>query len=631
MKLKQNLMPFLALPLVMVISLVLWVNLPEEHYASVYSGSGIWDLRDFDFTNATASIHGSVEYIPVPFLAPCEFVARESEISLGFPRIRGEGATVRVRLLVSDDGYYVITRISTGYADRIYLNGEWLRDVGRPGDGAEGLLLSHVFHFKARPENGVIELQNQMSNFIYHVRLYRDGLLEELLYGNAYRRVAYTTNIVLGIFLAMAVVSLLLFLFSRNHSRPALFFALLCIVWFLFTGAMGSRAFVTIAPWYIDSLRIRLAFAVTPVAGSLSILIIRDLFPGLLHRYFLRGVITIAAGWIVYFLFADIETILGYALWICLGFAGVCSVYVIAAFAANFRRLNIPRAIFAIGEVVMIYSALRDILMYVPINIGRHTLLLPPFAGTDFVRIGTVASLFCQFAAVFIATAREMEKTKEQAKGMESYILVMNQQLEMQRGQYAGLIENDKRNKAARHDIRHHLATLGGLADAGSTAEIRDYLADLVGAIGGARDTKYCENLTVNAVVSHYLDMAKDEGYEVSSRFVMPEETGNISAMDLCVVLGNLLENAVEACRRMDGGRFIRANSMVKGTALFITIDNSHSGRITKSGDAFMSSKREGEGIGISSVKAIAQKYEGEARFDAEDGVFKASVMLRIG
>jgi len=219
----------------------------------------------------------------------------------------------------------------------------------------------------------------------------------------------------------------------------------------------------------------------------------------------------------------------------------------------------------------------------------------------------------------------------EQVRDMASHIQAVNQQLEMQRGQYARMIENDKHNKAARHDIRHHLAALGGLADAGSAAEIKDYLTDLIGAMDGARDTKYCENLTVNAVVSHYLDMAKDEGCEISSRFVMPEETGNVSAMDLCVVLGNLLENAVEACRRMDGGRFIRANSMVKGTALFITIDNSHSGRITKSGDAFMSSKREGEGIGISSVKAIAQKYEGEARFDAEDGVFKASVMLRIG
>ena len=219
----------------------------------------------------------------------------------------------------------------------------------------------------------------------------------------------------------------------------------------------------------------------------------------------------------------------------------------------------------------------------------------------------------------------------EQVRDMASHIQAVNQQLEMQRGQYARMIENDKHNKAARHDIRHHLAALGGLADAGSAAEIKDYLTDLIGAMDGARDTKYCENLTVNAVVSHYLDIAKDEGGEVSSRFVMPEEPGNVSAMDLCVVLGNLLENAVEACRRMDGGRFIRANSMVKGTALFITIDNSHSGRITKNGDTFMSSKREGEGIGISSVKAIAQKYDGEVRFDAEDGVFKASVMLRIG
>ena len=406
-------LPFVSLPLILLVCFVLWVNLPEEHYASVYSRSGIWDLREFDFETAVASIHGPVEYIPVPFLTPEEFASRADEISLGHPVI-GEPATVRVRFILPYDEYYAITRISTGYADRVYVNGQWLRDIGSQEKGVGDILFSPIFTFAARPENGVIEILHQQSNFIYHVRgIYRDGSLPVYNYGNDYWRVAYTTNIVLGIFLAMAVVSLLLSLFSSNYYRPALFFALSCIAWFVYTGAMGSRAFVTIAPWYTDPLRISLAFIISPATTLLSIAIIRELFPKLLHRYFVRGAAPLMAAFIIYFIFADIANIPDYVLWVVMGIPAVCAIYALVLFAINFRKLNLAQGIFAVGELVMFYAGVRDILTYIPLSIGGYSLLLPPFDGTNLARIGVIASLFCQFAAVFMATSRERENYME--------------------------------------------------------------------------------------------------------------------------------------------------------------------------------------------------------------------------
>ena len=225
-----------------------------------------------------------------------------------------------------------------------------------------------------------------------------------------------------------------------------------------------------------------------------------------------------------------------------------------------------------------------------------------------------------------------LSAAKEQAKGMETYIQVVNRQLEMQRRQYARMIENDERNKAVRHDMRHHLAVLSGLADSRNIIEVRSYLANLLGVLDSLTGTRYCENITINAVASHYIDMAKesDYGIKVDSRLVIPENTGNVSTMDLCVVLGNLLENAIEACLRITEGRFIRANSNIQGNMLFITVDNSFSGEIKKDGDTFMSAKRKDEGVGISSIKAISQKYDGDAHFEVNGNTFQASVMLRI-
>ena len=61
---------------------------------------------------------------------------------------------------------------------------------------------------------------------------------------------------------------------------------------------------------------------------------------------------------------------------------------------------------------------------------------------------------------------------------------------------------------------------------------------------------------------------------------------------------------------------------------LGITVDNSFSGEVKKDGDLFLSDKREGEGVGISSVRAVARKYGGLAKFEAKDGVFQVSVLL---
>jgi len=404
--------PFAALLIILLVSYWLWVNLPEDHYISVYSHNSIWDLREFNFENAVASIHGRVDYIPAPFLSPEKFAAREDEISRIYPGSRENPATVRIRFVMPEDVYYVITRISTGYADRMYVNGRWIHDVGNPDDYADATLYSTIFTFAARPVNGVIEILHQQSNFTYHVRgVYQGGSLD-IYEGNDYWRTAYTTNILLGLYLAIAMISLLMYLFLNNY-RPALYLALLCIAWFVFTGAMGSRAFITIAPWYLDSLRIRLTFTVTPVTTILGVAILRDLFPNMLHRYFIRGVIAVMAAWTVYFIFADIAFILSVALWVCMGMAGAGAIYVLIIVALNFRRLNHPQIMFALGEAVMIYAAVRDIVFNIPMAVGRQVLLIPPFDGTFFLRIGVIIAIFCQFAAEFMAAMREMERAKE--------------------------------------------------------------------------------------------------------------------------------------------------------------------------------------------------------------------------
>jgi len=94
-------------------------------------------------------------------------------------------------------------------------------------------------------------------------------------------------------------------------------------------------------------------------------------------------------------------------------------------------------------------------------------------------------------------------------------------------------------------------------------------------------------------------------------------------------MFGNLLENAVEACGRQSSGeRYIRLWAGPSLGTYSITVENSFEGDPRREGSGFLSSKGPRMGVGVSSVRATAKKYGGRAVFEAEAGLFRASVIL---
>lgn len=144
-------------------------------------------------------------------------------------------------------------------------------------------------------------------------------------------------------------------------------------------------------------------------------------------------------------------------------------------------------------------------------------------------------------------------------------------------------------------------------------------------------EERHSLHFAVNAVAAYYAAAAYQAEIEVSLQFAIPRELDSIVESDLCIIVGNLLENAVETCKRMESRpRFIHLNSFLQYDTLTITVDNSFDGNLKQKGGVFLSSKRAGEGIGLSSVAAVAQKYGGAARFEASDGIFQASVYVKL-
>ena len=143
-------------------------------------------------------------------------------------------------------------------------------------------------------------------------------------------------------------------------------------------------------------------------------------------------------------------------------------------------------------------------------------------------------------------------------------------------------------------------------------------------------DMSFCENRAADSVVGYYCALAKREGIPFCAKLDLPQ-TLPVDEIDMCLVLSNLLENAFEASlRTAPARRKIEVTAYVHAARLvLIEAENAFDGEINENSGVFRSSKRKGNGIGIQSVRHIAEKSGGASTVTYQDGLFCAKVMLR--
>ncbi|MEG1958220.1 MAG: ATP-binding protein, partial [Lachnospiraceae bacterium] len=201
-------------------------------------------------------------------------------------------------------------------------------------------------------------------------------------------------------------------------------------------------------------------------------------------------------------------------------------------------------------------------------------------------------------AGIFVRDALKLRSEKQQ---LEFEVNLMETQVAEQKKHHQLMLENAAAVKAQRHDLRHQLAVLRSYGEGSNSQQITDYIDTLIEEIPTEQGA-YCENTAVNAIVSHYATLAKKSGIELSIELAVPEHTEQITDSTLCIIFGNLLENGMEACNRMtEGDKLIRLRSRLQYETLTVTMDNSFNGAVSKSGEKFLSSKRNEVGTGLAS------------------------------
>lgn len=204
--------------------------------------------------------------------------------------------------------------------------------------------------------------------------------------------------------------------------------------------------------------------------------------------------------------------------------------------------------------------------------------------------------------------------------------------IQLQQAQYAALGEQIKQASAIRHDIRHHLQVLKQYIQDGDRDRLNEYLPYLQEEFAKTQsEPSICANSAVDAVARYYLKLARETGAQLDVRMEIPEDFA-IPGFDLCIVIGNYLENAVEALRRYEapGEKYIRLRAQQTGDNMFTLVAaNSYQGNLLSDNGTYRSTKRYGmEGVGLSSIRSIVGKYKGDCDIKAEDGVFMLSILL---
>ena len=203
-----------------------------------------------------------------------------------------------------------------------------------------------------------------------------------------------------------------------------------------------------------------------------------------------------------------------------------------------------------------------------------------------------------------------------------------NQFLSMQQQRYENLKAAIEETRQARHDLRHQLCQLSALAEEGDLEKIKTYLASAVSRIPSL-EMHFCENQAADSVVGYYCALAKRENIPYSVQIDLPERLP-VDEVELCLVLSNLLENALEASlRTAPARRKIKLTAYLHGGSLaLIQVENTYDGVIREKDGVFQSSKRKEDGVGLQSVRHIAEKSGGVSTVTYQDGLFCVKVML---
>lgn len=243
-------------------------------------------------------------------------------------------------------------------------------------------------------------------------------------------------------------------------------------------------------------------------------------------------------------------------------------------------------------------------------------------------KISIILCAFITYSQMFNAIIKTANAAKE-----SEFKRQLQSQLKAEQARIKDLESYMEEIRRIRHDHRQHLQVLRGFLEADQTNDMIAYLNDYEASIQQSIKPPLCEHRITDALCRRYEALATQSNINVKININLPQNV-YIHGGDLAVILGNLWENAISAALDAEeANNFIHLSIYTKQNTVMIKMENGYNGNIYCVDDKFLSTKdnrHDEEGIGINSIKSIAESYGGIVDFAYTENVFTASILLYI-
>lgn len=180
-----------------------------------------------------------------------------------------------------------------------------------------------------------------------------------------------------------------------------------------------------------------------------------------------------------------------------------------------------------------------------------------------------------------------------------------------------------------RHDYRNHIQVLKSFAEMGDLEALQKYLEELDEDLNTVDTVIKTGNQMTDVILNSKISLARSKKIQVTADASVPAAL-TTAEIDLCIIIGNLFDNAIEASMELpEEERMIRVYMDMKNTQLYMSFTNRTAGKkLKKERGRFVSSKGAGHGYGLVRIDAIVERYQGYLSRNSEEGAFTTEILL---
>jgi len=277
------------------------------------------------------------------------------------------------------------------------------------------------------------------------------------------------------------------------------------------------------------------------------------------------------------------------------------------------------RKVYVYEFVIILLSNVTFFL--VVLNIYKNNMMMEENAFLVFA----ISSFLVIFTILIIKVIDEIIKYSQKEFEWD----MVEREYERQINYINSLDELTYKLKSQRHDFNHHIGCLYGLIERNEMAEAKCYIEDIAKRMQKFNDILCIDNPIIGALVNYKLTIAEEKEIKTTSNIVIPKIIP-FEPIDISIIVGNAIDNAIEACEYTDE-KFIDISMSMEKKHLFIKVTNSKEQGVSIEGSKNKTRKddKENHGFGLENIQYAVEKYDGLMKVDEDNETFTLNIALR--